>query len=82
MTFCAMTPSIRRSRPPICVAPRKPSTIDGTGGAAMVGTRFMEGLASEAAAPKTVMIDMTYLKAHRTATSVRSKRGATIKGAV
>ena len=38
--------------------------------------RMMEGLASEAAVPKTVMIDATYLKAHRTATSLRSKRGA------
>ncbi len=35
----------------------------------------MEGLASEAAAPKTVMIDATYLKAHRAATSLWSKRG-------
>jgi transposase len=38
--------------------------------------RMMEGLASKAAVPKTVMIDSTYLKAHRTATSLRSKRGA------
>mgnify|MGYP006212841041 CR=1 FL=1 len=37
--------------------------------------RMMEGLASEAAVPKTVMIDATYLKAHRTATSLRSKKG-------
>jgi hypothetical protein len=37
---------------------------------------MMEGLASEAAVPKTVMIDATYLKAHRTATSLQSKRGA------
>jgi transposase len=36
---------------------------------------IMDGLASEAAIPKTVMIDSTYLKAHRTATSLRSKRG-------
>jgi len=35
----------------------------------------MEGLAAEASAPKTVMIDVTYLKAHRTATSLRSKKG-------
>jgi hypothetical protein len=45
--------------------------------------RMMEGLASEAAVPKTVMIDATYLKAHRTASSLRSKKGGlTIKGAV
>lgn len=35
----------------------------------------MEGLAAEAAVPRTVMIDATYLKAHRTATSLRSKKG-------
>ena len=45
--------------------------------------RMMEGLASEAAVPKTVMIDATYLKAHRTASSLRSKKGGPmIKGAV
>lgn len=37
--------------------------------------RMMEGLASESADPKTVMIDATYLKAHRTASSLRVKRG-------
>ena len=52
-----------------------------------VFARMMEGLASEAATPKTVMIDVRghaplvqacprkYLKAHRTATSLRSKKG-------
>ena len=40
-----------------------------------VFARMMEGLASEAAVPKTVMIDATYLKARRTATSLRSKKG-------
>jgi transposase len=40
-----------------------------------VFARMMEGLASEAVVPKTVMIDATYLKAHRTATSLRSKKG-------
>ena len=38
-----------------------------------VFARMMDGLAAEAAVPKTVMIDATYLKAHRTATSLRSK---------
>lgn len=48
-----------------------------------VFARMMDGLASEATAPKTVMIDATYLKAHRTATSLRSKkREPTTKGAV
>lgn len=40
-----------------------------------VFARMMHGLASEAAVPKTVMIDATYLKAHRTASSLRSKKG-------
>jgi len=35
----------------------------------------MEGLAVESADPKTVMIDATYLKAHRTASSLRLKKG-------
>ena len=37
--------------------------------------RMMEGLAAEGAEPATVMIDATYLKAHRTASSLRGKRG-------
>jgi hypothetical protein len=37
--------------------------------------RMMEGPAVESAAPKTVMIDATYLKAHRTASSLRLKKG-------
>ncbi len=37
--------------------------------------RMMEGLAAEGTEPKTVMIDTTYLKAHRTASSLRVKRG-------
>jgi transposase len=37
--------------------------------------RMMKGLASQAAVPKTVMIDATYPKAHRTATSLRAKTG-------
>jgi len=40
-----------------------------------VFARMMDGLAGEAAAPKTVMIDATDLKAHRTAISLRSKKG-------
>jgi transposase len=40
-----------------------------------VFARMMDGLAAEAAIPKTVMIDAPYLKAHRTATSLRSKKG-------
>ena len=40
-----------------------------------VFARIMEGLASEAAERKTIMIDATYLKAHRTASSLRVKKG-------
>lgn len=36
---------------------------------------MMEGLAAGDAEPKTVMIDATYLKAHRTASSLRVKEG-------
>ena len=38
--------------------------------------RMMEGLSSGGAERKTVMIDATYLKAHRTASSLRVKKGA------
>jgi transposase len=42
---------------------------------------MMEGLASQTTSPKTVMIQATYLEAHRMATSLRAnKRGPTIKG--
>ena len=41
-----------------------------------VFARMMEGPASEAAIPKTVMIDATYLKAHRTRKAYGRKRGA------
>jgi transposase len=43
-----------------------------------VFARIMEGLAAESAGGterKTVMIDATYLKAHRTASSLRVKKG-------
>jgi hypothetical protein len=36
---------------------------------------MMEGLAAEGAEPKTVMIDAIYLKAHRSASSLRVKTG-------
>ena len=35
--------------------------------------RMMEGLAAESAEQATVMMDATYLKAHRTASSLRVK---------
>jgi transposase len=40
-----------------------------------VFARMMAGLAAEAEDPKTVMIDATYLKAHRTASSLGAKKG-------
>ena len=40
-----------------------------------VFARIMMGLAAESAESKTIMIDAPYLKAHRTATSLRSKKG-------
>ena len=38
-------------------------------------TRMMIGLAAEHGEKKTVMIDATYLKAHRTAASLAAKKG-------
>jgi transposase len=40
-----------------------------------VFAQMMEGLASEGGDQKTNMIDATYLKAHRTASSLRAKKG-------
>ena len=45
-------------------------------GEAGVFTRMMEGLAAVGAEPQAVMIDATYLKAHRAASSLRVKRGS------
>lgn len=36
---------------------------------------MMEGLAAADAMPKTIIIDVTYLKAHRTASSLRVEKG-------
>ena len=40
-----------------------------------VFARMMEGLAAEGTEQQTIMIDATYLKAHRTASSLRVKKG-------
>ena len=40
-----------------------------------VFARMMEGLAAESTEKKTAMIDATYLKAHRTASSLGVKKG-------
>ena len=37
--------------------------------------RMMDGLSAAKAEPQTIMIDATYLKAHRTASSLRLKKG-------
>lgn len=37
--------------------------------------RMMEGLASKGTEQKTIMIDATYLKVHRMASSLRAKKG-------
>lgn len=42
----------------------------------VVPARMMQGLASEGGQEKTGMIDATHLKAHRTASSLRAKKGA------
>ena len=47
-------------------------------GAAGVFMRMMGGLAAAGAEPKTLMIDATYLKAHRTASSLRVKKGISV----
>lgn len=38
-------------------------------------TRMMEGLAAAGAEPQAIMIDATYLKAHRTASRLQVKKG-------
>ena len=40
-----------------------------------VFARMMEGLASEGGEQKTIMLNATYLKAHRTPSSLRAKKG-------
>jgi hypothetical protein len=47
-----------------------------------VFARMMEGLASKGGQEKVVMIDATYLKAHRTASSLRAKKGGPTTSAV
>ena len=44
-----------------------------------IALRIMMGLAEQAPDNKTISIDATYLKAHRTASSLRLKKGG--KGA-
>ena len=44
-------------------------------GAMGIFARMMDGLAAGTAARPSIMIDATYLKAHRTASSLRLKKG-------
>ena len=54
----------------------RPSTIAGSDGVRRgVFIRMMEGLSGAQTERRTVMIDATYLKAHRTASSLRVKKG-------
>lgn len=52
---------------------RRGITDESGGGAVGVFAWMMEGLSSEGADRKTVMIDATYLKPHRTASSLAVK---------
>ena len=40
-----------------------------------VFSRMMEGLSAQSAEPRNIMIDVTYLKAYRTASSLGEKKG-------
>lgn len=51
------------------------STTAGNAGVLWEFIRMMEGLAAGKAEPQTIMIDATYLKVHRTASSLRLKKG-------
>ena len=47
-----------------------------------VFARILAGLAAEEPEKQTVMIDATYLKAHRTATSLAAKKGGAVASSV
>ena len=49
--------------------------LPGNGSEKGVFARILVGLAAEEPETKTAMIDATYLKTHRTATSLRVKKG-------
>ena len=51
------------------------STIVEALGEMGVFVRMIKGLADAGAEPETLIIDATYLKAHRTASSLRVKKG-------
>lgn len=78
---------INRNRLRWCDAPREygpPKTLYNRWkrwGEMGVFARIMEGLASEGGQEKVVMIDATYLKAHRTASSLQAKKWGPTTGA-
>ena len=51
------------------------NVLPGSGSEKGVFARILAGLAAEHGERKTVMIDATYLKAHRTASSLGVKKG-------
>ena len=53
----------------------RPSTVAESVGANCVFARIMVGLAAKDIDPTTIIIDATSLKAHRTACSLRAKKG-------
>lgn len=61
------------------MARTRPSITVGNGGAIKgIFAQMMVGLAAEHGEEKTVMIDATYLKAHRTASSLGVKKGGVV----
>ena len=55
------------------------NVLPGSGSDLGVFVNIMNGLAAEAPDNKTISMDATYLKAHRTASSLRLKKGG-VKG--
>ena len=62
-------------RVPLCVVDLKNITEANASYSAEVFIRMMEGLSGAQAERRTLMIDATYLKAHRTASSLAVKKG-------
>lgn len=64
-----------RDAPKECGSPKTLYNRWKHGSEMRVFTRIFEGLAAGVVEPTTIMIDATYLKAHRTASNLRSKKG-------
>lgn len=65
-------------RPPRMAHIRRSTAGGGVGAKKGIFARMMAGLAAEHGEKTTVMIDATYLKAHRTATSMAAKKGGVV----